>query len=318
MKILKKNTVALLALLALAVALPQILEVKYFIHLTVLAMLWAMVAQGTNFIQGYTGYVSIVQGGFMGVGAYSSAWLSMNAGLPVWLAFVVAPLCTAVVALCVGYPSLRVKGHYFAIVTMAFNMVIFIFLVNAIGLTGGESGLSRIPVPAGFTLAGQEVNFRSRTHYYYLVLLALVCSSVLAAWLVRSRAGRIWQAIRQNEMYADALGVAAWRYKLLAFVTSALYAGLAGALYAHYAGFINPTPFSVDASMNAILAVILGGGATLSGPIVGAVLVVALPEILRVAETFRLIAYGILLMLTVMYFPRGLVPMLLGRSHPVR
>ncbi|MCW8184646.1 branched-chain amino acid ABC transporter permease [Verminephrobacter eiseniae] len=313
---MQKKTMAVLVLLALVAALPQVLQVKYFIHLAVLAMLWAMVAQGTNFIQGYAGYVSIVQGGFMGVGAYSSAWLSMNTGLPVWLAFVAAPLCTAVVALCVGYPSLRVKGHYFAIVTMAFNMVIFIFLVNAIGLTGGESGLGRIPAPPGFTLLGQEVDFQNRAHYYYLVLLALVCSSVLAAWLVRSRAGRIWQAIRQNEMYTEALGVATWRYKLLAFVASALYAGSAGALYAHYVGFINPTPFSVDASMNAILAVILGGSATLSGPMVGAVLVVALPEMLRIAETFRFIAYGVLLMLAVMYFPRGLVPMLAGWFRP--
>src|SRR6218665_1049083 len=165
---MQKKTMAVLVLLALVAALPQVLQVKYFIHLAVLAMLWAMVAQGS----------------FMGVGAYSSAWLSMNTGLPVWLAFVAAPLCTAVVALCVGHPSLRVKGHYFAIVTMAFNMVIFILLVNAIGLTGGESGLSRMPAPPGFTLLGQEVDFQNRAHYYYLVLLALVCSSVLAAWLV--------------------------------------------------------------------------------------------------------------------------------------
>src|SRR6218665_350715 len=178
---MQKKTMVVLVLLALVAALPQVLQVKYFIHLAVLAMLWAMVAQGTNFIQGYAGYVSIVQGGFMGVGAYSSAWLSMNTGLPVWLAFVAAPLCTAVVALCVGYPSLRVKGHYFAIVTMAFNMVIFIFLVNAIGLTGGESGLGRIPAPPGFTLLGQEGDFQNRAHYYYLVLLALVCSSGLGA-----------------------------------------------------------------------------------------------------------------------------------------
>jgi len=301
-----------LLLVVLAALLPLVLDVKYYIHLAVLAMVWAIVAQGANFIQGYTGYVSIVQGGFMGVGAYASALLSMRLGLPVWASLLVAPLLTGAVALVAGYPSLRVKGHYFAIVTMAYNMVIFIVLINAIDITGGESGLSRIPVPAGFHLAGREIDFSNRSHYYYLVLAALVMTSVAAAWLVRSRVGRTWQAIRQNENYAEALGISCARYKLAAFIGSALYAGFAGALYAHYVGFINPSPFSVDASMNAILAVILGGSGTLAGPLVGAGLVVALPEVLRVAETFRFIAYGVLLIVAMIFFPRGLVPMIGG------
>lgn len=311
---MKKN-IAIAVLLLLALLLPQVVETKYFIHLAVLAMVWTIVAQGANFIQGYTGYVSIVQGGFMGVGAYGSALLSLKIGLSVWACLLVAPLLAAVAALVVGYPSLRVKGHYFAIVTMAFNMVIFIVLVNASELTGGESGLSGIAAPKGFELGGLAVDFQNRAHYYYLVLAAVVLSSALAAWAVRSRTGRIWQAIRQNETYTEALGVAAWRYKLLAFVASAVYAGLAGALYAHYVGFINPTPFSVDASMNAILAVIVGGSATLSGPLLGSALVVALPEVLRVAETFRFIAYGVLLVLAMVFFPRGLVPLFNGWLH---
>lgn len=301
-----------LLLVVLAALAPLALDVKYYLHLAVLAMLWAIVAQGANFIQGYTGYVSIVQGGFMGVGAYASALLSMHCGLSVWAALLVAPLLTAGVALLAGYPSLRVKGHYFAIVTMAYNMVIFIVLINAIDITGGESGLSRIPTPSGFQLAGLEIDFGDRSHYYYLALAALLLTSLAAAWLVRSRVGRTWQAIRQNENYAQALGVPCARYKLAAFIASALYAGFAGGLYAHYVGFINPSPFSVDASMNAILAVILGGSGTLAGPLVGAALVVALPELLRVAETFRFIAYGLLLIVTVVFFPRGLAPMLGG------
>lgn len=316
-----KKSIAIAVVLGLAVVLPQVVDVKYYIHLAVLAMLWAILAQGTNLIQGYTGYVSIVQGGFMGVGAYGSALLAIHTGISVWLTLLIAPLLTGVVAIVAGYPSLRVKGHYFAIVTMAYNMVIFIVLVNAIWLTGGEAGLPRIPAPSGFSVFDIEVDFTNRTHYYYLVLLMLVASSVVAAWLVKSRIGRVWQAIRQNENYAESLGIACWRYKLFSFVISAMFAGFAGGLYAHYVGFINPSPFSVDASMNAILAVILGGSATLSGPIVGSILVVALPEILRVAETFRFIAYGVLLVLAMIYFPSGLVPTLgalwnrlLGRS----
>lgn len=306
---MKKN-LSLLLIIGLAVLLPLVLDVKYYIHLAILVMVWAIVAQGTNFIQGYTGYVSIVQGGFMGVGAYASALLSMRLGLPVWGSLLVAPLFTGMIAFLAGYPSLRVKGHYFAIVTMAYNMVIFIVLINAMEITGGEPGLSRIPVPTGFQFAGYEIDFSNRSHYYYLVLAALILTSLVAAGLVRSRVGRTWMAIRQNENYAEALGISCSHYKLAAFISSALYAGFAGALYAHYMGFINPSPFSVDASMNAILAVILGGSGTLAGPLVGAGLVVALPEVLRVAETFRFIAYGVLLIVAVIFFPRGLVPML--------
>lgn len=305
---MKKNFWVLMWV-ALALVLPLLIDVKYYIHLAVLAMVWAIVAQGANFIQGYTGYVSIVQGGFMGVGAYASALMSMRLGLPVWASLLVAPLLTGVVALIAGYPSLRVKGHYFAIVTMAYNMVIFIVLINATEITGGESGLSRIPVPPGFSIGGFTIDFSNRAHYYYLALAALLLTSLVAAWLVRSRVGRTWKAIRQNESYAEALGISCARYKLSAFIASALYAGFAGGLYAHYVGFINPSPFSVDASMNAILAVILGGSGTLAGPILGAGLVVALPEVLRVAETFRFIAYGVLLIVAMIFFPRGLVPM---------
>lgn len=122
--------VLLAAVAAAALAFPHLVTANYFIHLAVLAIIWMIVAQGTNVIQGYTGYVSIAQGGFMGIGAYSSALLSLDAGFPVWIAMLIAPLATAVAAIIAGYPSLRVKGHYFAIVTLAMNMVIFIVLVN--------------------------------------------------------------------------------------------------------------------------------------------------------------------------------------------
>jgi branched-chain amino acid transport system permease protein len=296
------------AVIIAALAFPHVITSNYFIHLAVLAMVWMIVAQGTNIIQGYTGYVSIAQGGFMGIGAYSSALLSLDVGLSVWLAMLVAPLITAAAAVIAGYPSLRVKGHYFAIVTLAMNMVIFIVLVNWIPVTGGEAGTSGIPAPEAIVLGGLEINFERRINFYYLMLVALLLVMVLVTAVVRSRVGLVLQAIRQNETFAEAAGVACWRYKLFAFVFSASLAGFAGALYAHYLSFISPAPFSVDHSLNAILAVILGGSGTLVGPLVGAALTTALPEMLRIAETFRLIIYGVGLVLVVIFLPRGLVP----------
>lgn len=296
------------AVAAAALAFPQLVTSNYFIHLGVIAIIWMIVAQGTNVIQGYTGYVTIAQGGFMGIGAYGSALLSVNAGVPVWIAILIAPLITAVAAIVAGYPSLRVKGHYFAIVTMAMNMVIFIVLVNWIPVTGGDAGMSGIPAPEPISLGGLEINFERRVNYYYLVLAALTLVMLLVTAVVRSRVGLVLQAIRQNETFAEAAGVACWRYKLFSFVFSASLAGFAGALYAHYLSFLSPAPFSVDHSLNAILAVILGGSGTLAGPLVGALLTTALPEMLRIAETFRLIIYGVSLVLVMIFLPRGLVP----------
>jgi len=291
--------------LALFIALPQLITIKYYLHLAILALVWVIAAQGQNLIQGYTGYVSIVQAGFMGIGAYSTALMGIHYGLPTWFTITLAPFVTAIFALATGYPSLRVKGHYFAIVTLAFNMVIFIVLLNFTHLTNGEAGLTGIPKP-GYGKKGL-INFGDRVVYYYFVLIIAVLITTLAALIVRSRIGQILVAIRQNEDLVGSIGIAAWKYKLFAFVVSAMFAGLAGALYAHYQSFINPEIFGVAQSLDAILAVIIGGSGTIPGPVIGAFIVVFLPEYLRFADSFRLILYGLILVLATIFMPRGIV-----------
>lgn len=310
MKLAMNNRIWLLPLLILLVMVPRLITVPYFLHLMILALIWVVISQGQNLIQGFTGYVSIASAGFMGVGAYASTLLCLRLGVSVWVAMLCAPLITALIAVFVGYPSLRVKGHYFAIVTLAYNLVIFIVLNNFSSLTGGEGGLTHVPRPEGFSLVGMNFSFDSREGYYYLVLFAAIFATMICAMILRSRVGQVLLSIRQNETLAQAVGIETWHYKLFAFVLSAAFAGLAGALYAHFIGFLNPEPFGVDQSLNAILAVILGGSGTLSGPVVGAFLVVALPEYLRVADSLRLVVYGGLLILTTIYMPRGVVPML--------
>ncbi|MCT4334918.1 branched-chain amino acid ABC transporter permease [Paracoccus sp. YLB-12] len=300
-----RKQIFLLIALAAFIALPQLISVKYYLHLSILALIWVIMAQGQNLIQGYTGYVSIVQAGFMGIGAYSTALMGSHFGLPVTLTIILAPLVTAVFALATGYPSLRVKGHCFAIVTLAFNMVIFIVLLNFTALTNGEAGITGIPKP-GYG-RGAWIDFHDRQVYYYFVLIVAVAMTALAALIVRSRIGQILLAIRQNEDLVASVGVASWKYKLFAFVVSAMFAGLAGALYAHYQSFINPEIFSVAQSLDAILAVIIGGSGTLTGPVIGAFIVVFLPEYLRFADSFRLILYGLILVLATIFMPRGIV-----------
>ena len=305
-----------MAMLALAaLGLPLLVTVPYFLHLIILALIWVVLAQGQNLIQGFTGYVSIAQAGFMGIGAYSSTLLSTKLGWPVWATMAAAPLMTAALAVLAGYPSLRVKGHYFAIVTLAYNMVIFIVLMTYSTLTGGEAGISNVPRPADLAFGGLVWSFGDRVGYYYLALLAAAGSTLICALILHSRVGRVLVAIRQNEALIEATGVQTWRYKLFAFVASASLAGLSGALYAHFIGFLNPDAFGVDHSLNAILAVILGGSGTLSGPVVGAFAVVFLPEYLRVAETYRLVMYGFILVAATIFMPRGLVPIVTQGAH---
>ena len=310
-KILRLGGLA--ALLVSAFALPQLVTVPYFMHLIILALIWVILAQGQNLIQGFVGYVSIAQAGFMGIGAYFSTLLSVKLGWSVWTTLWIAPLFTALVSVLVGYPSLRVKGHYFAIVPLAYNMVIFTILLTFSSVTGGEAGISNVPRPSEFSFLGWVMNFegRSNTAYYILVLLSALLATGLCAIILHSRVGRVLVAIRQNESLADAMGVSTWRYKLFAFVVSAGLAGFAGALYAHYIGFLNPEPFGVDQSLNAILAVILGGSGTLAGPVVGAFAVTFLPEYLRIADSFRLVTYGFILVVATIFLPRGLVPVAL-------
>lgn len=301
------------------ILLPQLIAVKYYLHLSVLALIWVIAAQGQNLIQGYTGYVSIVQAGFMGIGAYSTALMGIHFDMPVWLTITLAPFVTAFFALLTGYPSLRVKGHYFAIVTLAFNMVIFIVLMNFHELTQGEAGITGIPKPGA---KDGLFNWRDRETYYYFVLIIAVLMTALAALIVRSRIGQTLIAIRQNEDLVGAVGIAAWKYKLFAFVISAMFGGLAGAIYAHYQSFINPEIFGVAQSLDAILAVIIGGSGTIAGPVIGAFFVVFLPEYLRFADSFRLILYGLVLVLATIYMPRGIVGVATdlmakwGRSKP--
>ena len=300
--------VATAVVLAVLLFLPSVITIKYYLQLVILALIWVIVAQGQNIIQGFTGYVSITQAGLMGIGAYSSALLSTTLGWPVWLTLACAPILTSFFALVVGYPSLRVKGHYFAIVTLAYNMVIFTVLTNFSALTGGEAGIPNIPKPEA--LLGGRLNFADRSTYYYLVAICAVAMTLLAARLLHSRVGRILLAIRENETFAVATGIAVWKYKLFAFVLSGFYAGLGGALFAHYQSFINPESFGVAQSLDGILAVILGGSGTVLGPVIGAFAVIFLPEFLRFADSFRLIAYGFLLVVATIFMPKGLVSLL--------
>ena len=275
---------------------------NYTLHLAILSGIAVIAASSLNLVMGYVGKLSLGHAAFYGIGAYTSALLSMAAGVPSWLAILAAAPAAAFAALLIGPIVLWLRGAYFIIVTLSFSIVLQLVIVNWVGFTNGPMGLLGIPYPAFGSF-----EFSSKTSYFYLV----VASAVLTIWcirrLIRSRTGRAFEALRENENVAMSIGVSKLHYSLLAFCIGAGFAGFAGALYAHYVSVITPDMFGFDVMVGMLVMVAVGGKGTLSGPVIGAILVTFVPEQLRLVKEFRLSIFGIVLMLSVVMMPNGLV-----------
>ena len=258
-------------------------------------------AIGLNLTLGYCGQISLAHAAFMSVGAYSVAILA-RWGVPFEAGLLVGAALAFLLGIVVGFPALKVKHHYLAMVTLGFNIIAFLILRNWELFTGGALGLSGIARPAWGAL-----NFSSDAAFYCYVLgwTALVVFS--AHWILHSRWGRAFRAIRENEMRAEVVGVNLRTYKLLAFAIGALYAGIGGALFAPLVGYIDPNAFTIDRSIQFLMMVVIGGLGRFEGPFLGALVVTALPEVLRGAEGLYLIIFSAAVILMVLFMPEGLV-----------
>jgi branched-chain amino acid transport system permease protein len=242
------------------------------------------------------GQLSLGQAAFMGIGAYSSALLTTRLQLPFPLVLLAAACLPALAALLIGRPTARLSGVYLALATIGFGEVLRIFYVNA-EITGGALGLSGIPERAGFL-------------WIYGTLAA---ASAGLALLCRTRIGRAMEAMRQDELAAGVMGIDLARYKLAALVASAALAGLAGAFDAHSSSFIAPGEFGFDAAVTILSFALLGGTGSPFGPVLGAVILTLLPELLRPLQDFRLVLNGLIIVLVVLFLPRGLLAWRIGR-----
>ncbi|MBI3455570.1 MAG: branched-chain amino acid ABC transporter permease [Candidatus Rokubacteria bacterium] len=298
----------LTALALVLLGLPHVLVGSYFVHVMIVALLFAMLAIGLDLVMGYCGQFSFGQGAFYGIGAYASALLALNLGWPFWVTLPAAVAITAAFGALLGVPSLRLAGHFLAITTIAFQVIVNLVLTQWHSFTGGTAGLTGIPTPAPVRLGGLVVaDFESPIGYYYLTLgVAALCVGV-AVRLTRTRLGREWLAVREDELLAKTMGINTTRIKVLAFTLSAAMAGAAGSLIAHYLRNIHPSEFTIWTSAEIVAMVILGGRGTLAGPILGAVALTILPEYLRVAHDYKLIFYGVALIVMITFLPRGLV-----------
>ena len=292
---------------AVALTLPLWLASAYHVHVAIMAGLFGVLALSLNLLLGFTGQLSLGHAAFFGIGAYTSALLTLKAEWPFWPALAAAVTLAGAAGWLIGRLALKLRGAYFVLVTISFAGVISLVSVNWIELTNGPLGLPGVPAPELFGWS-----LRSKTAYYYLVLVALALSYLVCARLVRSRIGRAFVALRENEALAESIGVDVTHYLVLATVVSAAMAGLGGSLYAHYTRFVSPEVFLFTYTVTMVIMVVAGGKGTLAGPLVGAVLFTVLPETLRAAASWQwqMLAYGVLLVLLVFFLPRGIVPAL--------
>jgi branched-chain amino acid transport system permease protein len=287
----------------------------YYIHIMIMAGVFAILALSLNLLLGYTGQLSLGHAAFFGIGAYTSALVTLRLDWPVWAGFLAAVFLAGVAGYGIGKVSLKLRGAYFVLVTISFAGVIYLVSVNWMELTNGPLGLPGVPPPELRIGGLLEFSFRGKAAYYYLVLIVATGAYFVCYRLVHSRIGRAFIALRENEALAESVGVDGTQYLVLAAVVSAAMAGAAGSLYAHYTRFVSPEVFLFSYTITMVIMVVAGGKGTLAGPVLGAVFFTALPEVLREVTSWQwqMLLYGVLLILTVFFLPRGMVPTLMTR-----
>ncbi len=281
----------------------------YLLHILVLACIYGVLAVSLDLVAGHTGLLSMAQGAFYGLGAYTSALLAVHLGIPFLAGTMLGMAVGVLLSFVVSVPSLRLHGDYFVIGTFGFQMIVFSVFNNWTAVTRGPLGVPGIPRPGMFGWSVQ-----SHVGFLALAALLLIFTFAVAGRVTNSPFGRVLRAIREDEVFARSLGKNCFRFKVTAFAMSAALAASAGSLYAHYITFVDPTSFTVMESILVISMVIIGGAGSPWGPLIGAVVLVALPEALRflgfpssVAANLRQIFYGALLVLMMMVRPQGLV-----------
>lgn len=274
----------------------------YLLHVLILCFLYAIPAVGLNLMLGYTGLVSLGHMAFAGVGAYTAAVLMVDARVGFWLALAAGVLAAGAAGAAIGVVCLRFRTHFFMIVTLAFGLMLYSVMNNWDEVTRGAAGFPGIPRPA--PLGG--FSFGPLANFYYLALGAALVAFAVQWAVVRSPFGRVLVALRQDERLAQAKGVNAMLCKSAVFALGSALAGLGGVLAVSYLRVAAPATFSLAESINAVLIVIVGGAGSLSGPALGALVFVGLPEYLRIAAEWRLVVFGAILVLIVLFAPRGL------------
>ena len=298
-----------------ALFLPVLLPHPFVLSIATQAVIWALLAASWDLLSGYTGQVSFGHAGFFALGAYTAAAASKHLGLSPWLGLALGAAVAAAVGLGTGFPALRLRGHYLALVTLALAELIRLTAQNWLAVTGGPFGIYDFGSFTGLPPTGIP-----RAQAVYLIVAAIVGAGVGAMLYVcrRTRAGRAFRAIREDEVLAESLGINTTVYKLLAFGLSSGLAGLAGTLYAYYIQLVSPTVATAATTSLVIGMAVFGGLGTIWGPALGALLLYAINEGLRfIGVVYNLVAVGLVIMVFVIFLPRGLAGLRFRRAKHV-
>jgi len=300
----------------LLAAVPLAISNNYVLGILVFIGINTILALGLNMLMGYAGQVSLGHAAFYGIGAYTTAILTTTLKLSPWIGMAAAVVVAGAVAYLIGKPTLKLRGHYLAMATLGFGVIVKIVFVQWTAFTGGTSGITGLPP---FSIRGVELV--DDRQYYYLVWFFVLLLIWLSYNIVESRVGRALRAVHTSEAAAASVGVDTAKYKLQVFVLSGMYGGLAGALYAHYVRFVNPDPFGFMFSIELVVMVVVGGMASIWGAIAGAGTITILSQVLRPFEEYEVLAFGLILVLVMIYMPAGLTKAavdLVGRRRVAR
>jgi branched-chain amino acid transport system permease protein len=298
----KRQIIVFLIFAAAALSAPFFLKDSYLITVLIFVGINTMLAIGLNLLLGYAGQISLGHAAFFGLGAYVSAILTTRFPLDPFLVMILAAFCAGALAFVIGFPILKLKGHYLAMATLGFGIIMYIVFNETVSFTGGPSGLSGIPY-----LSVGPLVFDNDWNNYYLVWISTLAVMLLAINLTQSRIGRALRAIHDSEVAARVMGVNARILKVQIFTVSAVISAFAGSLYAHVVTFIAPASFGFHFSVELLTMVVVGGLGSIYGSFLGAAILTMLPEFLRVFQDLDIIVYGLMLILMTMFMPGGLV-----------
>ncbi len=299
---MKRELLKFLIFAAILLCIPFLFKGGYLLNVLVFVGIHTMLAVGLNLLLGYAGQISLGHAAFFGMGAYISGILTATYAVNSWLAMMIAAIVVGIMAFVIGFPILKLKGHYLAMATLGLGIIIYITFNELIEVTGGPSGLSGIP-----NLSLGPLIFDSDQKNYFLIWIFTLATMLLSINLANSRIGRALRAIHDSEVAAQVMGVNVRLLKVQIFTLSAAISAIAGSLYAHTMTFISPASFGFNFSIELLTMVVIGGLGSIYGSFLGAALLTLLPELLRAFQDYDIIIYGLLLILMTMFMPGGLV-----------
>jgi branched-chain amino acid transport system permease protein len=287
--------------------LTPLLVGSYLTSILALIAIWSIVAISLNLIYGYTGQLSLASSAFLGIGAYSFGLTAVKCHLGFWPSFFASIGITGIAGCLIGIPALRLRGPYFVLVTLGFASIVGVIILAWVDLTGGANGLGGMPRPHPIPLPwGGRLSFDSLLSMYYFIVFFLVLIAWITHRIVRSLVGKTFVAIAHDEGFAESVGINTMAMKLLSFTISAVFSGVAGALFASFNGVISPDLAFFARGMDSLAYLIVGGTGTMAGPILGTLVLMVIPELLQIVPYLKTLVNGIILLLFIILLPSGI------------